>query len=177
MGIVCGRHYGKRSSANLPGMWFVFTLKRLFLSEGKLKTQSQWSDYRKHCSDMIDARIDTKCYCVHRQLYCFWFEKWLRNCAYFGANRLLMGDPMPALYCFFIRLLQGETKLHDSEIYISHSITKTLHNDARLSLIGLSSFRKSSCCEHILPSPSAWLWGRVAILQCLGWQLVIYFLS
>ena len=29
------------------------------------------------------------------------------------------------------------TKLHDSEIYISHSITKILHNDVHLSLMGL----------------------------------------
>ena len=34
-------------------------------------------------------------------------------------------------------MTKSETKLHDSEICISHSITKTLHNDARLSLIGL----------------------------------------
>ena len=42
MGIVCGRHYGEGSSVNLPGMWFLFTPKRLFLSEDTLKTQSQW---------------------------------------------------------------------------------------------------------------------------------------
>ena len=36
-------------------------------------------------------------------------------------------------------MIKSETKLHDSEIYISHSISKTLCNDARLSLIGLSS--------------------------------------
>ena len=107
MGIVCGRHYGEGSSVNLPGMWFLFERKRLFLSEGELKTQSQWSDYRTHCSDMIDTRIDTKYYCVHRQLHWFLVRKWLPNRAYFGENRLLMGDPMPALYCFFIRLLQG----------------------------------------------------------------------
>ena len=106
-GIVCGRNYGEGSSKNLPGMWFLFTPKRLFLSEGKVKTQSQWSDYRTHCSDMIDTIIDTKCYCVNRQLYCFLARKWLRNCAYFGASRLLMGDVMLVLYCFFIRLLQG----------------------------------------------------------------------
>ena len=34
-------------------------------------------------------------------------------------------------------MTKSETKLHDSEIYISHSITKTLRNDAHLSLIGL----------------------------------------
>ena len=36
-------------------------------------------------------------------------------------------------------MTKSETKLHDSEIYISHSITKTLRNDARLSLICLSN--------------------------------------
>ena len=34
---------------------------------------------------------------------------------------------------------KSETKLHNSEIYISHSVTKTLCNDAHLSLIGLSN--------------------------------------
>ena len=98
MGSVCGRHYGDGSSVNLPGMWFLFTPKQLFLSEGKLKMQSQWSDYRTHCSEMIDTKIDIKFYCVHRQL---------SNRVYFEATQLFMGDPMPALYCFFIRLLQG----------------------------------------------------------------------
>ena len=74
MGIVSGRHYGEGSSINLPGMWFLFTPKWLFLSECKLKTQSQWSDYGTHCSDMINTRIDTKCYRFHRQLYWFWLK-------------------------------------------------------------------------------------------------------
>ena len=54
MGIVRGRHFGEVSNTNLPGMWFLSTPKRLFLGEGKLNTQSQWSDYRTHYSDMID---------------------------------------------------------------------------------------------------------------------------
>ena len=57
MGIVRGRHFGKVSNTNLLGMWFLSTPKRLFLGEGKLNTQSQWSHYRTHCSDMIDKQI------------------------------------------------------------------------------------------------------------------------
>ena len=86
MGIVRGRHFGEVSNTNQPGMWFLSTLKRLFLGEGKLNTQSQWSDYRTHCSDMIDKQIDTKYYCVHRQLYWFWFENGFETVAHFRAN-------------------------------------------------------------------------------------------
>ena len=43
-------------------------------------------------------------------------------------------------------MTKSETKLHDSEIYISHSVTKILRNDARLSLIGLR--RTSGEYEH-----------------------------
>ena len=43
-------------------------------------------------------------------------------------------------------MIKSETKLHDSEIYISHSITKTLRNDARLSLIGLRKCPSRGVC-------------------------------
>ena len=88
----------------------------------------------------------------------FWSESIAHGRSNAGAVLLLHSTTAGSM-------IISETKLHHSEIYISHSITKSLHNDARPSLIGLSRTTKHTPYELVFGQPPTSLLVSYATLK------------
>ena len=138
MGIVCGRHYGIGSSVNLSGCGSYLHPNSCFSAKASWKRNPNgqiiehiavtWLTQELIPNDTVFIGSFTgfgSKPCVFRS------ESIAHGTSNASAVLLLHSNTAGSM-------TKSETKLHDSEIYISHSITKILCNDARLSLIGLS---------------------------------------